>query len=159
MEVSIDIKNINWENAADYVIKELQNRAQTACKWAADELTDEARNAIDDFYGSYSPAVYGRTGGLNQSYRRYYSNKHGNIIYGGVELTDSSSSYSSVLSGKGVDNAFVTSLAWFAGRHGFTEAFPDWMHINNYPPTTSPTPHERVVKRLHEVEGKLESFF
>lgn len=157
MEVSFDF-SANVENAVDSVINDLKSRAREAGKWAADELTMEAQNAIEDFYG-WTPSMYNRNGGLKNSYKRYYSNKHGNIIYGGVELLDSTSNYRSVISGKGVSNAFVTMLAWFAGRHGFAEAFPAWMHVHNYPPVMSPTPHERVIKRYHEVESEIMRFF
>lgn len=159
MEIQINVNNVDTNSIAESVIEELKGRARDACKWAADELTKEAHDAIAEFYGGYSPIVYGRTHGLDSSYKRYYSNKHGNIIYGGVELTDSSSSYYSSITGQGVDNAFITSLAWFAGRHGFTEAFPERFHIHNYPPVMSPSPHQRVITKLHEVESGIGKFF
>lgn len=159
LQVNLNINTSGINNMIEEVIKELKTKAMDAGKWAADELTNEAREAISDFYGSYSPVMYSRSNGLDNSYKRYYSNKHGNIIYGGVELTDSSSSYHSSITGQGIDNAFVTSLAWFAGRHGFTEAFPESFHVRNYPPVMSPTPHQRLITKLHDVESGIKRFF
>lgn len=147
------------QNIEDEILKELRNRSQKAASWAADELTDATKNAIDSFYGNYSPTIYKRKGGLKNSFSRFYENAHNTTYYGGVELSDSSSSYSSVVTGRSVDNAFVTMLAWFAGRHGFTEALPSKYHIKNYPPAMSPSPNELLIKKRKEVESKLENFF
>ena len=51
-------------------------------------LTDEAKTALDIFYGDYSPMVYSRTNNLHDnSYEPYYSNAHGSIIRGGVKFS------------------------------------------------------------------------
>lgn len=150
---------ISTKAIADIIYKEVEKIAKKKCQegasYAADQLTLEATKAMYEFYGSYTPEMYSRSGGLLNSYKRYYYNKHGNIYKGGVEITESSSGYHSVVTHDGVDSGFVTLLAWYAGRHGFAEALPEYYHVSNYPPVMSPTPYEMVIEKLPEIEKKV----
>lgn len=55
---------------------------------AREELTQCYIDAIEFFYNSYDPEQYKRTWELRNSYKKYYTNAHGNIFYGGVKITD-----------------------------------------------------------------------
>lgn len=55
---------------------------------AREELTKCYIDAIEMFYDAYDPKSYKRTWQLRYSYKKYYTNAHGNIFYGGVKITD-----------------------------------------------------------------------
>lgn len=59
----------------------------------SDEMAKEYQYVIDRFYSEYNPEYYtrhaerGMTPGLEKTFRRYYTNKHNSIYYGGIEIT------------------------------------------------------------------------
>lgn len=73
------------------VIKRLEREAQKKASQLAHEaqerLTDQYISLIDWFYVDYVPKAYDRTFGLYNSYKKFYKNSHGTIMYGGVEVT------------------------------------------------------------------------
>lgn len=80
-----------------------------------------AKQAIEEFYGSYDPVEYIRTENLlNNSYSRYYHN-NGNIVYGGVRIH---SGNMNEYVGGGWDAATVAKQTWAAGRHGNVHTYP-----------------------------------
>ena len=77
-------------------------------------LTDEAKTALDIYYGDYNPILYNRTSNLHDnSYEPYYSNAHGSIIRGGVKFT--SSAMGEVYNAPA---SWVFNLAMGSGIHG-----------------------------------------
>lgn len=137
MAGSIDLSGVE-----EALLNVLRQRAQKAASKIADELTKEAALAIEDFYGSYSPAMYKRQGGLKGTYKRYYRNPHGKIYHGGVELMPGTGSYSSFISGESVGSDFVSALAVFNGMHGNIEALP--FKVKTVPPRMTPSPYEKI---------------
>ena len=71
----------------------LKTYSKTVCRIAVgkirDELTEEARTAIELFYESYSPVYYNRhyENFRKRSFKKYYANPHNQVYYGGVQLT------------------------------------------------------------------------
>lgn len=133
---------IDLSGVEDALLNILRQKAQKAASKIATELTNEAKLAIEEFYGDYSPVIYKRQGGLKGTYKRYYRNPHGKIYHGGVELIPGTGSYSSVVSGKSVGSDFISALAVFNGMHGNVEALP--FKVNVIPPRMSPTPYEKI---------------
>lgn len=85
----IHIEGLNKleEKAKKYV----QNICRITAGTIRDELTKETASAIAAFYADYTPKYYRRHfyNFQNNSFRKYYSNKHGSVYYGGVKLTPS----------------------------------------------------------------------
>lgn len=123
----------------------LKERAANAAQKIADDLTKEAKLAIEFFYDSYNPIKYSRQGGLRGTYKRYYKNPHGQIYHGGVELMPGTGNYKSSLTGEPMGADFVSALAVFNGMHGNVEAFP--FAVKTIPPRMSPSPYEIVEKK------------
>ena len=75
------------------LIQDLKTYSTTVCVSLAtqvrDVMYDEAKTAIALFYASYDPIYYNRRyyNFENNSFKKYYSNPHGSIVRGGVELT------------------------------------------------------------------------
>ncbi len=80
---------VNIDDLENHVRK----KGQEACRLVAgkirDDLTLEAKNAISEFYNSYTPDYYKRHfyNFQEKSFKKYYANPHNKIYYGGVELT------------------------------------------------------------------------
>lgn len=110
-----------------------------------DELTMEAKKAIEAFYNDYSPMYYSRHYNFYGSYAKYYSNSHGNIFKGGVRLLPSAipNDY-----GKYVTGAEVFDLV-YSGFHG-----PPIGH-NIGTPRMSPTPNEIILRKQEEIIANI----
>lgn len=75
------------KNALEYIKRDAQKKSNQLAHEAQEKLTNHYISLIDWFYRDYRPSVYDRTFGLYNSYKKYYKNSHGIIIYGGVEIT------------------------------------------------------------------------
>ena len=75
------------KNTLKYLEKQAQKKASELAHEAQEKLTDHYVSLIDWFYVDYQPIAYDRTFGLYDSYKKFYKNSHGTIIYGGVEVT------------------------------------------------------------------------
>ena len=59
----------------------------------SDEMAREYQYVIDRFYSEYDPEYYvrhserGMRPGLIKTFKKYYTNKHNSIYYGGIEIT------------------------------------------------------------------------
>ena len=59
----------------------------------SDEMAKEYQYVIDSFYSEYDPEYYvrhsarGMRPGLEKTYKKYYTNKHNSIYYGGIEIS------------------------------------------------------------------------
>ena len=141
---------IDISGLRDEIVKIVQTKVQKAASKIADELTQEARNAISDFYNHYpNPVLYKRQGGLNSSYKRFYRNPHGTVYRGGVELMPGSGSYHSCISREAVGSDFVSALAIFNGEHGNVQALP--YSVNTIPPVMSPSPYEKIEEKRNAI--------
>lgn len=75
------------------LIKDLKKYSEKFCVGMAtqvrDDLTEQTVFAIGKFYMDYKPKYYKRHyyNFMDNSYKKYYSNPHGHIIRGGVELS------------------------------------------------------------------------
>lgn len=101
---------INMKQLQQDVDKYLKTFAKTYCKAAADNITDFAKSAIEQFYTDYSPHYYVRTHNLmNNSYERYFHD-NGRIMYGGVRISSNNmhDNY----------NGTPEQVAW-SGWHGY----------------------------------------
>lgn len=70
-----------------YLEKQAQKKASDLAHEAQEKLTDHYISLIDWFYVDRQPIAYDRTFGLYNSYKKFYKNSHGTIMYGGVEVT------------------------------------------------------------------------
>lgn len=75
---------------------DIQNLGNEVAKQIAimsrDGLSECYENAIEYFYSSYSPIYYIRNVykgrfALYSTYKKYYTNAHGNIFYGGIRIS------------------------------------------------------------------------
>lgn len=83
----------------------------------ADELTREAQNAMNMFYGDYSPIYYNRTDDLrSNSYSKYIHN-NGRYYYGGVKISADGMSPYYHGQGESVPASMIANMGWH-GWHG-----------------------------------------
>lgn len=123
---------------------DLKKYAQNVAKGMAIEakkiLTEEAKTALDIYYGDYMPEYYIRTNNLhNNSFEPYYSNAHGSIYRGGVKFTSDNMGE--------VYNApaeWIFSFAIGSGIHGLP---------GQGLPVTVPTPLDYVEKKRDALVG------
>ena len=139
----------------------LKEIAEDACRNAAgrirDELYEEAKLAIEDFYNSYNPIYYRRHyyNFYNKSFKKYYSNAHGTIYRGGIELTP-----------ENLDEIYKHPASdvfdsVYAGIHGpaamgFTWHHPKGGAIGAAPITASPM--ETLLKKRDYIIDHIEDY-
>lgn len=122
-----------------------------------DEMHECTKHAIDAFYNNYrpknkEPLFYNRNyyNFRNNSFSKYYENKHGKIIRGGVELTPGNMDdiYRA-------DTDYVFNLV-YAGYHGSVWTLPN--EIKNVPPVMNPGPLEILLNRRDEIVKNIDSY-
>ena len=124
-------------------IKEFGNNiAREIAIRAREELTQCYIDAIELFYYLYTPEFYRRTWQLRKSYKKYYTNAHGNIFYGGVKITDERMKETHE-----DPNYEVLELA-IHGWHGHPAQ-------GIY---TEPTPYDLVMERRDEILRDIQSW-
>lgn len=113
-----------------------------------DDLTQEARVSILDFYADYTPKIYNRheENFQKHSFEKYYKNPHGQIVRGGVKLSteDMAPVYQ--------DPLYEVFDIVYAGFHGPSSA------IKGNPPRMVPSPMERILDRQSYLIGNIGSF-
>lgn len=151
----------------------LETKKELAKK-TRDELVIATSNAMEIFYGHYTPRRYKRTHGFrDKSFVGLYKNPHNSRIYGGVRLTtenlDASNYHTYKLNSSSnkwervdIDPSDAISGAKYpetmgdirelvySGHHGDTELFNEMYHgKRNFtiPPVMSPSPYELVIQR------------
>lgn len=113
-----------------------------------DELYFTMQSAMAYFYGSYTPIVYKRTGNMDNSYKKYYKNPHGNIYYGGVQIDPA---FIDDVYALGKETVFDYVI--FRGIHGY----PD-QKVRGVPiPRMLPTPIDRVLQRKADIQANLDT--
>ena len=145
----------------------LENYSKEVCRVTAanirDELTETAFNAIVQFYESYSPKSYQRHyyNFLEKSFRKYYSNAHGNIFRGGVEFTPQLMD-DIYQSSKGYSSAQVTEQVFdtvYAGFHGVASTQIYAGDAPRYIPSVmNPSPMELVISKRDDIENNLDKY-
>lgn len=75
------------KDAINFLEKQAQKKASKLAHEAQERLTDHYLSLIDWFYVGYQPVEYLRDFNLYNSYKKFYKNSHGTIMYGGVEVT------------------------------------------------------------------------
>lgn len=156
----------NIDSLFNKIKKDVQEKARRATSKIADELVLETKMALAYFYNSYHPTRYThrQQSILSSGFKRYYKNPHNTIYYGGVELTPEANSGSYHANyypdHRAIAPSYIANLI-YEGRHGATEMFPEWVraHITNYPPKMSPTPRERLDKKIEEIGNNLDKYF
>lgn len=155
---SVDISNLK-----EYLEKYSKEIGRITAAGIRDELTETAFYAIVQFYEDYSPKSYQRHyyNFLEKSFRKYYSNAHGNIFRGGVEFTpqlmdDIYQSSKSYTSAQVTEQVFDTV---YAGFHGVASTQIYAGDAPRYiPPVMKPSPMELVVTKRDEIEANLDKY-
>lgn len=151
-----------FEDYINELKRELEVKARTAVSRIADDLTLEADLAILKYY-SWDPRRYPRQGAIIGKPKRYYKNPHSTVYTGGVEMPDGTggSYHANYLPGHpSVSDTYIADL-FYAGRHGATECFPEWVlnRIHNFPPTMSPSPLEMLEKKRDDIIANIDVYF
>ena len=126
---------------------QLEKYAKRACSAAAgkarDDLFEEAQAAIADFYASYDPNYYHRHywNFEKRSFRKYYSNKHSTVFYGGIELTPQN------MQDVYQDNTQEVFDTVFSGFHGPAGMFETPKTFKLIPPRMVPSPLQRLLDK------------
>lgn len=138
VDASVNIQQGLYNDLKKYA----QNYAKGMALETKNILVDEAKNALDIFYGDYHPSVYDRTDNLHMnSFEPYYSNSHGSIYRGGVKFSSANM--------EEVYNApaqWVFNLALGSGIHGLP---------GQGLPVTNPTPINRVEQKRDNLIGVI----
>lgn len=130
--------------------KDLKNYGENICRNLAqditDELTEEAKHSIEDFY-SYQPKYYLRHNNFNKSYRRDYKNRSPRF-YGGVELL--MDELPDVYSGT---NSDPNSVFWrvYSGYHGIAS-------FRGHAPIMRPAPINRILNKRNEIVANQNNY-
>ena len=158
----------------DELIKELNNFSKEVCVGAAayvrDTLTDTAYEAFERYYCDYQPVSggypcsyswkfftpeghptdYVRTFNVltNKVIQKFYENKHGKIIRGGVELVPENmkENYDIPASASSERNNVFANIS--AGYHGLPAPY-------NKIPDMNPSPQEIVMKKHNDLCNDL----
>lgn len=75
------------KDALNYIKRQAQKKTSDLAHEAEEKLTNHYISLIDWFYADYQPKVYDRSFELYNSFKKFYKNSHGTIMYGGVEVT------------------------------------------------------------------------
>lgn len=144
----------SFSEISDLLNKDMQkfksNMSKYITKRIADDLTEECKNAIEDFYADYDPEnpnnhngriYYYRHWNFRRSFKRYYKN-HGTRYVGGIELLEDE--LPNVYSGR---NSDPTNVFWrvYSGLHGIAS-------IQGYVPSMKmESPYNRLIKKREEI--------
>lgn len=138
-----ETKGTSWSEIEERLTKHANRACSAAAGKARDDLFKEAQTAIAAFYASYDPDYYHRHywNFEKRSFKKYYSNKHNVVFYGGVELTPQN--MQSIYQDS-VQEVFDTV---FAGFHGPAGMFVSPKTFSTIPPRMTPSPMQRLLKR------------
>ena len=147
------------KDARDYAT----NIAKIMAKDIADEMTEVASSAIEDFYNQYDPEDLSTHGGeiyyyrhwnFEKSFKRFYRN-HDPRYYGGIELT--MSDLPNVYHGT---NSAPQNVFWrvYAGYHGIASFMSAKGKTNIPVPIMSPSPMERINSRFDYIQKHLKDY-
>ncbi len=153
------------ENIKKRIEEEAPKAAAAAAQKIATELTQYSTTVMVQFYLSYSPTQYKRSGALGtQTIKRYYRNPHGKIFHGGVELIPNySGSYPSIFykyNNKVMSPEAIFDLAYEQGKHGNMEALAGVIHSHNFtiPPIVKPSPKKQIEQKRDDIVRRIDSY-
>lgn len=145
---------MSWSEIETHLEKYAKRVLSAAAGKIRDDLYKEAETAIADFYASYDPIYYRRHyyNFEKNSFRKYYSNKHNSIVYGGVELTPQSLD---AIYQDGVQEVFDTV---FEGFHGPASMFYTPKTFSVIPPRMIPSPRQRLLNMRKRIIDSPEKY-
>ena len=118
-----------------------------------DELTQEAHDAIELFYASYTPVSYRRHyyNFRTKSFEKYYSNAHGTVFRGGVTLTPDK------MDDIYQDPTLEVFDSVYAGFHGVAAMFvsPKSFFVT---PHMDPSPIEMIYAKQRYISRHIEEY-
>lgn len=133
-----------------------------------DDLFKVAKAAIVAFYKHYDPLFYRRyeknflafPGDIKRNekaFRKLYDNKHGNIVYAGVELTPGlmDSVYGSRKKRTPTQEVVDTV---FAGFHGPAGMFYEPKSFSTIPPRMWPSPMQQLLDKRDDIISKKSKY-
>lgn len=144
-------EGMSWSEIETQLKKYANRTASAAAGKVRDDLYKEAQNVIAMFYSHYNPDYYKRHywNFEDNSFRKYYSNKHSSIFYGGIELTPQ------LMKDVYQDNTQEVFDTVFAGFHGPAGMFVAPKTFSLIPPRMKPSPMQRLLdKRKKMIEKK-----
>lgn len=146
---------MSWAEIETHLEKYAKRVLSAAAGKIRDDLYKEAETAIADFYASYNPIYYRRHyyNFEKNSFRKYYSNKHGSIIYGGVELTPQL--LDDIYQEKNTQEVFDTV---FEGFHGPASMFYTPKTFSVIPPRMIPSPRQRLLNMRKRIMDSPEKY-
>lgn len=145
---NVDIQMLQIkENLKSDLIKYGNSIAKHTARIISDELTQEARFAIEDFYNQYEPKHYYRHMNFRKSFKRSYKNRSP-IYSGGVELLEDL--LPNVYSGR---NSKPESVFWrvYLGYHGIAS-------MQGYAPIMKPSPIQRLYNKKNEILNNQDKY-
>lgn len=152
---------IKIEGLEEAILAQAQEKCRKAAAKIRDELYEEGKLAIEEFYNSYNPIYYRRHyyNFYNKSFKKYYSNAHGNIYIGGIELTPEN------LDEIYQDPASEVFDTVYAGLHGPAGAITfGYSGVNESPRNFSPVPRssspmQRLLDKRDYIVAHIEEYF
>lgn len=159
-----ETKGMSWSEIEKYANKYAKRVVSAAGAKIRDDMFKVAKAAIAQFYKSYDPDYYhryyknflGYPGNVNKNekaYRKYFEDKHGNVVYAGVELTPSlmDDVYGSRKHPTPTQEVVDTV---FAGFHGPAGMFYEPKSFSNIPPRMVPSPRQLLLNKRDEIYKK-----
>lgn len=172
-----ETKGMSWSEIEKYANKYAKRVVSAAGAKIRDDMFKVAKAAIAQFYKSYDPDYYHRyyknflryPGNVNKNekaFRKYFEDKHGNVVYAGVELTPSlmDSVYGSRKHPTPTQEVVDTVFAGFHGPAGMFDVYEynDFQYqpqgIKNLPPRMVPSPRQLLLKKRDEIYEKQGSY-
>lgn len=145
-----ETEGMSWSEIENMATKYAHRVCSATAGKIRDDLFKEAKSAILAFYQSYNPNYYHRHyyNFEKNSFRKYYSNKHNTIFYGGVELTPQN------LDSVYQDNTQEVFDTVFEGFHGPAGMFYTPKTFSLIPPRMIPSPRQRLLNKQEEIMKK-----
>ncbi len=153
------------EKASDFIdllekdLKKFQNNiARYTVQKMADDLTKEAKNAIEKFYSQYNPEdsslhngriYYYRHWNFRKTYKRHYEN-HNPKYVGGIELLPDS--LPDVYTGRSSSPMEVFGRVYYLGWHGIASG-------QGKVPIMSPSPMQLIMNKYDEIKRNSDNYF
>ena len=134
------------------------NIAKFTIQKMADDLTETAKKAIEDFYSHYDPEdpsnhdgriYYYRHWNFRKSFKRYYEN-HSPRYIGGVELLVDD--LPNVYHDKGITSPATVFWRVYQGYHGIAS-------YQGYVPIMSPSPIEIIKLKYDDIYDNRNNYF
>lgn len=147
-------EGMSWSDIESWAKKYACKIASAAAGKVRDDLFKEAQNVIAIFYNHYHPDYYKRHywNFEKNSFRKYYSNKHSSIFYGGIELTPQ------LMKDVYQDDTQEVFDTVYAGFHGVAGMFYNPKTFSVIPPRMIPSPKQRLLDKQKEIRDKKDKY-